>query len=283
MTDQEHIDTSTEAVENADTAAFERWMARRPVPESLRPFFRTLIVKCDALAEQVRALTERAKSAEADWQAAEAENATLRAEVSRLADLTAKAGNACLHAGVLTPDALAVEVMALRAKLADVQAKLEANDEAEAATVDTAVRAAKAETWREAAKDAQHAGGVLHGRCTPEGCALLRFGDHCEAQARAAEDQMIARLGEWRTRILAALSTATPPDLSALVEQWLVEQELIDPTGPHTQKPGHGNCCTCQRCGFAHDECRCEVNERTASWLQLRAALAAHAQQDTKA
>lgn len=54
---------STSAVE-ADTAAFERWMARRPVPESLRPFFRALLAKRnalaserDALAEQVRQLT----------------------------------------------------------------------------------------------------------------------------------------------------------------------------------------------------------------------------------
>lgn len=26
------------------------------------------------------------------------------------------------------------------------------------------------------------------------------------------------------------------------------------------QKPTHGNCCTCQKCGFPHDECKCEEN-----------------------
>ena len=26
-------------------------------------------------------------------------------------------------------------------------------------------------------------------------------------------------------------------------------------------KPGHGPCCTCQDCGYHHDECVCEDNE----------------------
>ena len=26
-------------------------------------------------------------------------------------------------------------------------------------------------------------------------------------------------------------------------------------------KPGHGPCCTCQRCGYHHDECVCSHNE----------------------
>lgn len=25
-------------------------------------------------------------------------------------------------------------------------------------------------------------------------------------------------------------------------------------------KPGHGNCCTCQTCGYGHDECVCSEN-----------------------
>ena len=29
---------------------------------------------------------------------------------------------------------------------------------------------------------------------------------------------------------------------------------------PHI-KPGHGPCCTCQDCGYYHDECVCEDNE----------------------
>ncbi len=27
-------------------------------------------------------------------------------------------------------------------------------------------------------------------------------------------------------------------------------------------KPGHGNCCTCQTCGFFHDDCVCWENDR---------------------
>ena len=27
------------------------------------------------------------------------------------------------------------------------------------------------------------------------------------------------------------------------------------------RKPTHGNCCTCQDCGYSHDECVCEDNE----------------------
>lgn len=26
-------------------------------------------------------------------------------------------------------------------------------------------------------------------------------------------------------------------------------------------KPGHGTCCTCQVCGYLHDECNCETRE----------------------
>ena len=26
-------------------------------------------------------------------------------------------------------------------------------------------------------------------------------------------------------------------------------------------KPGHGPCCTCQTCGYPHDECVCDDNE----------------------
>jgi hypothetical protein len=28
-----------------------------------------------------------------------------------------------------------------------------------------------------------------------------------------------------------------------------------------TQKPTHGSCCTCQDCGYDHDQCVCEHNE----------------------
>ncbi len=63
------IDTSTAAVENADTASFERWLVRRPVPESMRPFFRALVAKRNALAAERDAAVQRAEAAEALVQA----------------------------------------------------------------------------------------------------------------------------------------------------------------------------------------------------------------------
>jgi len=33
------------------------------------------------------------------------------------------------------------------------------------------------------------------------------------------------------------------------------------------KKPCHGNCCTCQVCGYAHEDCVCEHNE-TVDWIK---------------
>ncbi len=35
-----------------------------------------------------------------------------------------------------------------------------------------------------------------------------------------------------------------------------------------TQKPTHGNCCTCQGCGYAYDGCICEHNELLEALLK---------------
>ncbi len=35
-------------------------------------------------------------------------------------------------------------------------------------------------------------------------------------------------------------------------------------------KPRHGSCCTCQECGYFHDECVCEHNEIVQAFLDLR-------------
>jgi hypothetical protein len=38
--------------------------------------------------------------------------------------------------------------------------------------------------------------------------------------------------------------------------------ELPDKIEPiNVIKPTHGNCCTCQDCGFPHDECVCSHND----------------------
>ena len=40
-------------------------------------------------------------------------------------------------------------------------------------------------------------------------------------------------------------------------------------------KPGHGPCCTCQTCGYHHDDCVCEDNDLIQALLDLKAAAAA--------
>jgi hypothetical protein len=91
---------------------------------------------------------------------------------------------------------------------------------------------------------------------------------------------MLARMTQWRQALLeiddAILAHLQPsPDLRGLVEQWLTDEELIDLSGPKTRKPTHGRCCTCQDCGFSHDDCECDRNERTVRWRAfIEAALA---------
>lgn len=48
-----------------------------------------------------------------------------------------------------------------------------------------------------------------------------------------------------------------------------LEIQRLEETVSHLKKllksrhrtPTHGNCCTCQRCGLAHDDCRCDVDD----------------------
>lgn len=40
---------------------------------------------------------------------------------------------------------------------------------------------------------------------------------------------------------------------------------------PHI-KPGHGPCCTCQFCGYIHDDCVCDDNELIRSLRELENA-----------
>lgn len=41
------------------------------------------------------------------------------------------------------------------------------------------------------------------------------------------------------------------------------------------RQPTHGNCCTCQRCGVHHDDCRCDLDELCDEMEQLKQQLAA--------
>lgn len=47
----------------------------------------------------------------------------------------------------------------------------------------------------------------------------------------------------------------------ARIDEW---QSIIN----QKQKPMHGNCCTCQNCGYAHDECICELVRKADDRLQ---------------
>lgn len=37
-------------------------------------------------------------------------------------------------------------------------------------------------------------------------------------------------------------------------------------------KPGHGSCCTCQKCGYGYDDCVCEHNELLGKLMGLATA-----------
>lgn len=44
-------------------------------------------------------------------------------------------------------------------------------------------------------------------------------------------------------------------------KKWLMEDGYMEKEVVPKRKPTHGNCCTCQDCGYYHDECVCESNE----------------------
>lgn len=51
----------------------------------------------------------------------------------------------------------------------------------------------------------------------------------------------------------------------------LIEEEiLIDKDIIKTTKPSHGPCCTCQKCGYYHDECVCYHNDLMNKLKNLR-------------
>jgi len=49
--------------------------------------------------------------------------------------------------------------------------------------------------------------------------------------------------------------------LNDVIELLIEEGELKDKEKIAIVKPTHGNCCTCQDCGYPHDECVCWHNE----------------------
>lgn len=47
-------------------------------------------------------------------------------------------------------------------------------------------------------------------------------------------------------------------DVVSLLKEW---SELKGEEKIAHVKPGHGPCCTCQTCGYHHDDCVCSHNE----------------------
>lgn len=47
--------------------------------------------------------------------------------------------------------------------------------------------------------------------------------------------------------------------------------------------PTHGNCCTCQKCGESHDECRCDLDDVVDELEQTKAKLRAAEERERKA
>ncbi len=53
----------------------------------------------------------------------------------------------------------------------------------------------------------------------------------------------------------------------AVLDQ-MMDDGVINHVEVTTQRPPHGSCCTCQECGFHHDDCCCQDNAIIASVMK---------------
>ena len=56
------------------------------------------------------------------------------------------------------------------------------------------------------------------------------------------------------------MSSSAKIDMYDLIQVFLDSRELFSPKLIKTIEPTHGNCCTCQDCGYDHDSCICRSN-----------------------
>jgi hypothetical protein len=56
------------------------------------------------------------------------------------------------------------------------------------------------------------------------------------------------------------LEPETKPEPSEFTKKIRYEWGIKEGQKIEVKKPTHGSCCTCQKCGFDNDECRCERN-----------------------
>ena len=54
-----------------------------------------------------------------------------------------------------------------------------------------------------------------------------------------------------------------------LIEKLIELNYLTSEELEHIVKPTHGECCTCQDCGYKHDDCVCFNNELLTMILEL--------------
>lgn len=58
--------------------------------------------------------------------------------------------------------------------------------------------------------------------------------------------------------------------MKKLLIEFLIDEGFIDGTEfKTTRKPTHGVCCTCQKCGWSHDDCICEHNFRLNKLMEI--------------
>jgi hypothetical protein len=92
---------------------------------------------------------------------------------------------------------------------------------------------------------------------------VLRRGNIIEIAVRNESGSVIDYTNHWEARTLKA--EARVVELEGLLREvvcLLRTSGYLRGSGPVAPiRPRHGNCCTCQDCGQAHDECVCESNE----------------------
>lgn len=75
-------------------------------------------------------------------------------------------------------------------------------------------------------------------------------------------------------KLLTQTKKACYGEMREKVEDYFLEQGYIkERIELKTINPTHGNCCTCQSCGYAHEDCICEHNRNIQFLDQLNQML----------
>jgi len=108
----------------------------------------------------------------------------------------------------------------------------------------------------------------MNDRCEECGAELVFASPDNHFQAEQYECPLCKANDEIKR--LRALHVSARESIIKQVVDVLIEQgQLMGSEPKKTCKPIHGNCCTCQECGMAHDDCVCEHNELLRAILDL--------------